>query len=131
MYTKKEAIKFAKKRDVKNNGSIIIEDENRILRVLTRDTNYQNLDEIYEFNSEYKQLKYTMIAPCDSCFKKYLIKEIKNKGPKWRKLNDSTYISKYSLKRYLNIHKSTNSFDIVKHNLSKNDYKNLINNAVK
>jgi len=130
MYSKKEAIRFAKKRDVKKNGSIIIEDNDRILKVMSRDTNYQNLDEIYEFDNEDKQLRYTMIAPCDSCFKLYLKNEIRNNGPKWKKLNDSTYISKYSLKRFLIIHRSTYSLEIVKNNLSKEEYKNLINNAV-
>jgi hypothetical protein len=131
IYTKEEAIKVAKKRDVKKDGSIVIEDDNRVLKVLTRDSNYQKLDEIYEFNDDGKQIKYSIVASCDSCFKKYFLKEMNNDGYKWKKLNDSTYISKYSLKSFLNVHKSTYSFDIVQHNLSKKDYENLINNAEK
>jgi hypothetical protein len=54
-----------------------------------------------------------------------------NDGYKWRKLNDSTYVSKYNFKRFLNVHKSTFSFDIVQHNLSKKEYENLIKIAEK
>ena len=99
-YTKKEAIKVAKKRDINKDGSIVIEDDNRILKVLTRDSNYQKLDEIYEFNDNGKQLKYSIVASCDSCFQKYFLKEVNNKSFKWKKLNDSTYISKYSLRAF-------------------------------
>ena len=131
IYTKEEAIKVSKKRDIKKDGSIVIEDDNRILKVLTRDSNYQKLDEIYQFNDDGKQLKYTLIAFCDSCFQKYLLKEMANKDCKWKKLNDSTYISTYSFKRFLNIHKSIFSFDIVQHDRSRKEYENLIKNAEK
>jgi hypothetical protein len=126
IYTKEEAIKVAKKRDIKKDGSIVIEDDNRILKVLTRDSSYQKLDEIYQFNDDGKQLKYSVIASCDSCFQKYFLKEINNDGYKWKKLNDSTYISKYNLKCFLNVHKATFSFDIAQHHLSRNEYENLI-----
>lgn len=130
-YTKEEVIKSAKKRDVKTDGNIVIEDNNRILKVLVRDSNFVKVDEIYEFNDDGKQLKYSIFASCDSCFQKYFLKEVNNVGCKWKKLNDSTYISKYSLKSVLNVHKSKYSLDIVKQNLSKKDYNNLINNAEK
>ena len=126
LYTKEEAIKVAKKREIKKDGRIVIEDDNTILKVLTRDSNYQNLDEIYQFNDEGKQLRYSVIASCDSCFQKYFLKEMNNDGFKWKKLNDSTYISRYNHKSFLNVHKSTFSFDIVQHNLSRNEYENLI-----
>jgi hypothetical protein len=129
MYTKKEVIKHVKKNNQKKNVNIIIEDDNSVLKVLVRDSNYQKLDEIYHFNDEDKQLKYTLIASCDSCFQKFLLKEISTDGYKWKKLNDSTYLSKYSLKRILNIHKSTYSYDVVKHNLSKKEYEDLLKNA--
>ena len=130
-YTKQEAIKVAKKRDVKKDGSIVIEDDNRILKVLTRDSNYQKLDEIYQFDDDGKQLKFSIITSCDSCFQKYFLMAINNDSYKWKKLNDSTYISKYNFKRFLNIHKSKFSYDIVQHNLSKKEYKNLIQTVEK
>ncbi len=121
-YTKKEAIEVAKKRNI----NIVIEDNDKILKVLTRDSNYRKLDEIYQFNDAGKQVKYSIIAFAEECFQDYLLKEINNDAYKWKKLNDSTYISKYNLKRYLNVHKSTFSFDIVQHDLSRNEYENLI-----
>ena len=129
IYTKEETIKVAKKSDIKKD--IVIEDDNRILKVLTRDSNYQKLDEIYQFNDNGEQIKYSIIATCDSCFQKYFLKEMNNNGYKWKKLNDSTYVSKYSLKSFLNVHKSTFSFDIVKRDLGRNEYENLIKNAAK
>ena len=131
VYTKDEAIKVAKKRAIKNNDSIVIEDNNRILKVLTRDSNYQKLDEIYQFNDDGKQFKYSLIASCDSCFQKYLIEEMNIDAYKWKKLNDSTYISKYSLKSFLNIHKSTYSLEIVQHQLNRDEYESLIKNVKK
>ncbi len=130
-YTKGEAIKIAKKGNIKKSGRKVIEDDNSILKVLTRDSNFLKLDEIYYFNDDGKQLKYTYFAFCDSCFQKSLLKVLTKDGYKWTKFNDSTYISKYSLKRFLNIHKSTYSFDIVQHNLSRNECKNLIEHAEK
>ena len=122
-YTKGEALKVAKKRALKKDGGIVIEDDNKILKVLTRDSNYQKLDEIYQFDDNGKQVKYTLIASCDSCFQKYLLKITTYEAYKWKKLNDSTYLSKYNLKRVLNIHRSTYSYDVVKYNQSKKEYK--------
>ena len=130
-YSKEEAIKLAKKRDYKKYGSIVIEDDNEILKVLVRDSNFQKMDEIYHFSEDGKQIKYTLIASCDSCFQKFLFKIITSDKFKWRKLNDSTYYSKYSFKRILNIHKSTYSFDIIKHNQSKIECELLLKNAEK
>ena len=131
VYTKDEAIKVAKKRDIKKDGSVVIENDNTILKILTKCSNYQKVDEIYQFNDDGKQLKYSLIASCDSCFQKILLKEMNNDGYKWKKLNDSTYISKYNLKRFLYVHKSTFSYDVVLHDLNKIEYEGLIKLAKK
>ena len=125
-YDKEEAIKFAKKRDLNKDGSIIIQEDKNILKVLTRDGNYQNVDEIYQFDEDGKQLRYSLIASCDSCYQKYFSKTFNNSAYQWRKINDSTYISKYKIKRVLNVHKSTFSYDIVLHYLSKEEHENLV-----
>lgn len=125
-YNKEEAIKFAKKRDLNNDGSIVIQEDKNILKVLTRKSNYQNVDEIYQFDEDGKQLKYSLIASCDSCYQKYFSKIFNNGGYQWKKINDSTYISKYRIKRLLNVHQATFSYDIVLHYLSKKEYENLV-----
>jgi len=126
-YTKQEAIKASKKSDVKKYGKLVIEDNNNnILKILTRDSNYQKLDIVYEFNESGNQIKYSIIASCDSCFQKYLTKELNNNTFKWKKINDSTYLSKYSLRRYLKIHESKFSYDIVHHDLSRTEYDHLL-----
>lgn len=124
-YSKKEVIKISKNKQ-KYAGSITIEENNNTLKVLTRDSNFSKLDEVYQFNDKGKQTKYTVIASCDSCFEKYRKKLLTNKNYKWKKLNDSTYIANYNFKQYLHIHKSIFAYDIVQHNLSKSAYKNLI-----
>lgn len=125
-YTKAEAIRFVKKRDVKKDGRIVIEDEGTVLKCLVRDERFQKLDNIYEFDETGKQIKYSVVAYCDSCFQKYLLKEVNSKVYQWQPLNDTTYISKYACKRYLKVHPSTFSYDIVLHSLSRNVYNELI-----
>lgn len=126
---KTETINFTKKRQEKTHVNLVIEDEGKILRILVRDTNFQHLDEVYQFSDEGEQLKYSNIAACDSCFQKYLANTLKSKSYQWKQLNDSTYLSKYSLKRVLNIHNSNFSYDIVKHNRSKQEYNILLKRA--
>ncbi len=125
-YTHKEALNLAKKRS-KKYGNVVIEDNNSILKVQTTDkSNNQKADETYHFDDNGKQLNYTFVASCDTCFNAFLQKELKKKEYKWRKLNDSTYISRYNLRRFLNIHTSTLSLECTKHNLSKVEHKSLI-----
>lgn len=106
--------------------NIIIKDEGSILKVLARDSNYQHLDEIYQYNDKGEQVKYSLIAYCDSCFQKYLSKSLKEDFYKWERVNDSIYLSKYRFKSVLSIHKSIYSYDIVKHNRSKLECENLL-----
>lgn len=128
IYTKEEAIKVAKKRDYKKDGSIVIEEDNKILKVFSRDSNYQKMDEIYHFDDNGKQIKYTLIASCNLCFQKYLLKIMTTEAYKWKRVNDSTYLSKYSLKRVLNIHKSTYSYDVLEHTQTKKEYELVLKN---
>lgn len=125
-YTKAEVIRFAQKRDVKKDGRVVIEDENRVLKCLVRDERFQKLDNIYEFDENGKQIKYSVIAYCDSCFQKYLSKEVSSKVYQWQPLNDTTYISKYACKRYLKVYPSTFSFHILVHDLSRKAYNDII-----
>jgi hypothetical protein len=76
---REEAIRLSKKSSRKVNQKVIIEDSNRILKVLTRDSRYRDLDVIYHFDDSGKQLKYTLIANCDSCFQIYISKIVNEK----------------------------------------------------
>lgn len=125
-YTHREALNLAKKRS-KKYGNVVIENSNDALKVKTTDkSNNQKADETYHFDNNGKQLDYTFVASCDTCFNAFLQKQLKEKAYKWTKLNDSTYISRYNLRRFLNIHKSALSIDCTQHNLSKVEYKSLI-----
>lgn len=129
--TKSEAIERGKRRQEKKQMNILIKEKGNILEVLVRDSNYQHLDEIYQFNEDGKQLRYSLIAYCDSCFQKYLSKSLKEDFYKWKKINDSTYLSKYHFKSILNIHKLIYTYDIIKHSKSKIECKTLLENAQK
>jgi len=123
LYTKEEVLKNAKK---KSKVRQIIDESDNTVTILTRDSNYQKLDVIYAFDNAGKQLNYTLTASCDSCFQKLLKQRLRENAYRWKKINDSTYLSKYTLKRYLHIHKSIHSYNIVQHNLSKTEYNILI-----
>ena len=113
-YTKNEVIKREKRNQKKKNIHSFIEDEGRILKVLVRDSNLQKLDEIYEFYEDGTQLRYSLIAYCDSCFQINLLHLLKGNGYNWKKINDSTYVSKNKFNRLLNIHNFKFSYDIIK-----------------
>ncbi len=131
VYTKSEVIRNAQKNDVKKNGNIIIVEEQRSVKLLTRDSNFQKVDVIFEFDDNGKQLKYTVAATCDSCFRKYLLKEIEKKSYKWQMLNDSTYVSKFAFHLMLHVHKAAYAYDIVKHDLTRKQYMDLIRSSSK
>lgn len=115
-YDKNQVLKrVAKDKHIKYEHVIIV-DSGRILKVLVRDSNYQHLDEIYQFDEKGKQLGYSLVASCDSCFEKYLSHRLAIKEFKWNKLNDSVYLSRRSLNRKLTIHRSEYSYDISKLN---------------
>ena len=130
IYTKKEVVKVAKKNADRKDMRIVVEDSGSILKVLVRDSNYRKLDEIYQFDENGKQLKFTLIASCDSCFKKNLLALVTSHDYKWQKLNDSTYLSRYSLKRILDVHKSAYTYEIVPHKYSRKAYEALLKNVV-
>jgi hypothetical protein len=70
-YTKDEIIKLDKKRVKKKiEGSIMIDDKNNVVLTMLRDSNYQEMESIFYFNTKGKQIKHTLINSCDSCFKK-------------------------------------------------------------
>jgi len=129
MYNKKEALKNAKKQQKTSKEHQVIEDKDRIVNVLTRDSSLQKLDVIYEFDDKDNQIKYTVKSYCDSCAKKYLKNELESKSYKWKRLNDSTYISNFYLKWMLHIHPSEFSYEIVKHNFSRKERREMIKNA--
>lgn len=129
LFTKDEIIALTKKNAKKNDEQKVIEDNNGILKILTRDVRFAKVDEIYHFSEEGKQLKYTLISTCDSCFQKYLLNTKTTKPFGWRRFDDSTYFSKYSIKRVLKIHNSTFSYDVLENNQSKKEYELLFKYA--
>ena len=131
MYSKKEFIKAAKHDAKKKHQKIIIEDDDRTVKLFIRDSSYQKLDEVVQFDDRNAQTNYTLIANCDSCFQKNLSEVLHYKGFKWQQLNDSTYLSRYYLKRVLYIHPSQSSFEIIKSISNRNEYNELRKTAKK
>ena len=130
-FTKKQALRAVKKSAIKDDAYTVIEDHDRMVKVTTRDSNYQPLDLIYKFDKHDKQIEYTLIASCDSCFQKYLKTEMSKPFFKWKKLDDSTYISPCWAKSFLYIFPSALTFQIVQHHLSREECNSLRKIAVK
>lgn len=122
---------MVKRIAIKNNAYTIIEDHDRIVKVMTRDSNYQPLDVIYKFDKQDKQIEYTLIANCDSCFQKYLKSEMNKPFFKWKKLDDSTYVSPCWANRFLYIFPTALTYKVVKHDLSREECNSLRKNAIK
>jgi hypothetical protein len=129
IYTKKEAIKNAKYVEKKTKQHIEIQDNDRFLKLSSVDSNSQKLDVLIEFDNYDRQVHFTVKTNCDSCTDKLLKNELKSKIFIWERLNDSTYISRPFLKRMLLIHPSQFSYEIVKHNFTRKERKNMIKNA--
>ena len=83
-YNKQEVIRDAKSRNRKGIKTVV-HDEGRVLKVSTRDSNYQKLDVVYKFDDTGKQIKYMVMAYCDSCFQKYVAEIVSSKNYKWKK----------------------------------------------
>jgi hypothetical protein len=140
MYTKKEALKYAKKlqkrtkkyaakSENEKNAHIEIEDNDRVLNVNRVDGSNHIVDMTYTFNKNNKQMQFSVIAQCHDCWSKLSKNQLNNKSYKWKRVNDSTYISIFYLKRMLHIHPSEFSYDIVKHNYSRKERRDMIKNA--
>lgn len=65
---------------------------------------------------------------CDSCVMKYLDETLLEKSMGWQKMNDSTYLSKYTRHRMMSIHFNGNasSLRIRKTNWDKKAYSGIV-----
>jgi hypothetical protein len=65
---------------------------------------------------------------CDSCVMKYLSETLADKRMEWRKINDSTYLSKYSkhLMMVININGAGSSLQLRKTNWNRKTYQGIV-----
>jgi hypothetical protein len=66
------------------------------LTFLIRDSAKQNLDLLLHFDALGKCYKETRVLSCDSCYQKMVNNTLSNKTYQWKKVDDKTYVSKYS-----------------------------------
>lgn len=66
------------------------------LTFLIRDSAKQNFDLVLHFDTQGKCDKETRTLSCDSCYQKMVAATLSNKKYQWRKVNERTYVSKYS-----------------------------------
>ena len=96
---RKEMEKYGSKEHL---GSHVVETDSTI-HLIVRDSAYWAFDMVFHFNHRGRCDSETRITPCDSCFHKYLNEALTNKKYAWTKENDSTYISRPSKNRVLQI----------------------------
>jgi len=56
----------------------------------------QNLDLVLHFDASGKCYRETRVLSCDSCYRKIVNSTLSNKTYQWKKVDDKTYVSKYS-----------------------------------
>lgn len=114
-YTQKEKLKTK------------IEETDSSMLFLIRDTSVRSVDLVLHFNESGKCDKETMISSCDSCAQKYLNKALSYKQFRWTKINDTTYLSKFSKKLILEINPAIPFSHIIKRSsLNRKEYKRLL-----
>lgn len=85
---------------------------------------------VYRFDKSGKCSSEKVIANCDSCFTKFLQAALSQKEYKWKKINETQYVSDYQKKLLLEVPpENTNfSFQILKLGWSKEQYKMMTGN---
>lgn len=66
------------------------------LTFLIRDSAKQNLDLVLHFDASGKCYRETRVLSCDSCYQKIVNNTLADKTYQWKKVNEKTYVSKYS-----------------------------------
>jgi hypothetical protein len=104
-----------------------IEETDSSMLFLIRDTSVRNVDPVLHFNESGKCDKETTISSCDSCAQKYLNAALSYKQFRWTKINNTTYLSKFSKKLILEINPAIPfSHIITRISLNRREYKNLL-----
>jgi hypothetical protein len=127
MYNK-EQVKRAAVKNQKKQETIIQENGNILILTSKGSSDSLMVVEQFEFDENNAQIKCTVKASCKSCFQKVLREIINDPAYLWRKVNDSTYISRQKLKRMLTIYKASYSFEISKHTFTNSERKTMTKN---
>ena len=94
------------------------------LTFLIRDSAKQNLDLLLHFDALGKCYKETRVLSCDSCYQKMVNNTLSNKTYQWKKVDDKTYVSKYSKGLVLTLlAEGTFSFVIQRSELGRKEYR--------
>jgi len=94
------------------------------LTFLIRDSAKQNLDLLLHFDALGKCYKETRVLSCDSCYQKMVNNTLSNKTYQWKKVDDQTYVSKYSKGLVLTLlAEGTFSFVIQRSELGRKEYR--------
>lgn len=109
---------------IKYHGEITDLDSALKLRIAI--THSEDLVFTYYFDSDRKFNAYNY-SGCDTCVKGYLNNILNNKKSGWRRLNDSTYYSKYSEHLMIEIDNRSNSlsFSVKRISIPKSIYNDL------
>ena len=91
-----------------------------------KDSTVKSLTETYHFDANGRCDFQTETFDCDSCFKKFLNKELNNPFLKWIKLSSTKYISKFWRHYILEIDDEHFSYTIKKINLDKKQYNEMV-----
>ncbi len=111
----------------KHNYSEFISETDSTLSLVVRDTGVRPLDIVLYFNEKGKCIKEVRKLDCDSCFKKWLDRSLGSKLNKWEKINDSTWVSRFFMKKILTIHPSIPyTYTIIKYHWTKEQYEEII-----
>lgn len=96
------------------------------LTFLIRDSAKQNLDLVLHFDASGKCYRETRVLSCDSCYQKMLNNTLSNKRYQWKKVDDKTYVSKYSKGLVLTLLAEGNfSFVIQRSELGRKEFRRL------
>jgi len=94
------------------------------LTFLIRDSAKQNLDLLLHFDALGKCYKETRVLSCDYCYQKMVNNTLSNKTYQWKKVDDKTYVSKYSKGLVLTLlAEGTFSFVIQRSELGRKEYR--------
>lgn len=82
-----------KKYGSQNNERAFVYETDSTLRLSVQDSTKRAMDIVCFFNKRGLCYKETKTSDCDECFQKYLAEVLSNKMYKWKKVNETLYIS--------------------------------------
>lgn len=117
MRTKHEAKTYFKLLKKSNKNYLTKQtEENNLLKFELKDSsNNMNNKYIFSFDDKGKQFSYFFKSSCYDCFSQSVKGELNEKRYRWKKQNDSTYVSKKRLNRILMIHSLDKSYEVKKY----------------